>query len=1183
MSRLLSTAVICSWLALSASQAAGNPPDFNREVRPILSNHCFKCHGPDDKARKGKLRLDLGPDALLPAKSGDVAIVPGKADDSELVHRIDSTDEDEQMPPPSAKKALSAAQKDVLRRWIAGGAKYDAHWAFVAPKQPVLPSGAPTTHPIDALVRARLASEDLAPSPEADRATLLRRVSFDLVGLPPTPAELDAFLSDKTPEAYEKVVDRLLASPSYGERWARRWLDLARYSDTNGYEKDRERSVWPWRDWVIRAINADMPFDQFTIEQLAGDLLPNATPDQIVATGFHRNTMLNEEGGIDPLEFRFHAMTDRVATTGKTWLGLTVGCAQCHTHKFDPITHHEYFGIFAFLNNADEPDYDLPAPGAQAQREASEGRAAKLLAELPSRWPVEKATWKATPAVSFTTASGDQPKVLEDGSALFGAATAEKDVYTVTVDSDLAGIDRLRLETLADASLPAGGPGRVAHGNFVLTEVTVTAAAKGAPEATVPVKLVRAQADAEQVGMPASAAIDGDPATGWAVHSNTGKWNVSRTATFTFEKAVSFPAGTRFTVRLAQEYGQQHTIGRVRLSVGAPAQGTSSDRGEIVKAKFEEWLVRERARAIAWNPLKPVEAKSNSPLLTVQPDASVLASGDTTKSDTYDLKFHDVPRGITALRLEALPDASLPRHGPGLAYYEGPKGDFFMTNFAVTGDAQPLKIAKATESYAKNAMGGAPAGAAQAVDTDLQTGWSTSGREGEASEAVFAFSAPVAAREMNVQMSFGRHYAASLGKFRISVTTQPAGAEARDLPETIARALATPDALLTADARAKLREHFLLTAPELASAAAEIKQLRKPASHTTTLVLRERPSTNPRPTFLHHRGEYLEPKERVEPAVPAILNPLPAGAPRDRLTFARWLVSPDNPLTARVTVNRAWAAFFGRGLVKSVDDFGYQGDSPTHPELLDRLALEFIKQGWSMKKLHRLIVTSATYRQSSRTTPDLLARDPDNRLLARGPRARLEAEMIRDSALRVAGLLTEKVGGPSVRPPQPDGVTEVAYGGGKWNASSGPDRYRRSLYTFSKRTAPFALFTTFDAPSGDTCVAHRETSDTPLQALTVLNDVVFLEAAQALGKTIAAQPGDDAARIAELFRRAFARAPEASEQVASVQFLAKQRARFSAKELNPVALAGKEADPERAAWTALVRALFNTDEAITKG
>ncbi len=989
--------------AASQILRAAEAPDFNREVRPILSNYCFKCHGPDDKARKSKLRLDVREEALKPSKSGDHAIVPGKVEESELVTRIFSNDEDEVMPPPATKKELTLAQRDVLKRWVAAGAKYDTHWAFIAPRQAAVPQirnlQSAIRNPIDAFVFSKLESEGLAPSPEADPITLCRRLYLDLTGVPPTPEEADAFVESATrnpQSAIESLADLLLSSPKYGERWARRWLDLARYADTNGYEKDRNRSIWPWRDWVIRALNADMPFDQFTIEQLAGDLLPNATPDQIVATGFHRNTMLNEEGGIDPLEFRFHAMTDRVATTGVTWLGLTVGCAQCHTHKFDPIQHREYYSMMAFLNNADEPDYDLPAPDAAARENANAEKLAKLLAELPGKWPA----------------------------------------------------------------------------------------------------------------------------------------------------------------------------------------------GESVDAKFAGWLARERGRTVAWTVLRPAEAKSTMPLLTVQPDGSIFGSGDITKADTYELKFANVPRGVTAVRLEALPDDRLPNHGPGMTFYEGPKGDFFMGEFQMGADGQAVKFGKATETFAKNSMGGAPATAALAIDGDPQTGWSASGREGQESDAVFRLAAPLGeARDLSLKMMFGRHYACSLGRFRISVTTDPRDTAAREIPDEIERLLTIDDAKLSADQRGKLREHFLLTAPELAAARAEIDNLRKPSASATTLVLRERPPENPRATFIHNRGEFLQPTDRVEPGVFAFLPPLPQGAKPDRLAFARWLVSPENPLTARVTVNRQWAILFGRGLVRTTEDFGYQGEPPSHPELLDWLAVEFVKQGWSLKKLHRLIVTSATYRQSSRVTPELLVNDAENKRLARGPRGRMDAEMIRDATLRAAGLLSEKIGGPSVHPPQQEGVSEVAYGSPKWTASTGEDRYRRGLYTFAKRTAPYAMLTTFDAPTGEACIARRDVSNSPLQALTLLNDVVFVEAAQALGKTFASQPGSVAERIVSLFRRVLTRPPAADETALLAKFFAAQKARFVSNELDAKAVAGEAPGDanERAAWTALARAIFNLDESVTKG
>jgi len=480
-------------------------------------------------------------------------------------------------------------------------------------------------------------------------------------------------------------------------------------------------------------------------------------------------------------------------------------------------------------------------------------------------------------------------------------------------------------------------------------------------------------------------------------------------------------------------------------------------------------------------------------------------------------------------------------------------------------------------------MGGTPVSAKLATDGDPQTGWNCAGAMGEEHEAVFVLSQAVQAQQLAVKMMFGRHYASSLGRFRISVTSDPRGADARELGQEVEDLLLISDRDLTDAQRGKLRESFLLNAPEIAEQAKKVRDARKPATYETTLVMRERPTENPRPTFIHNRGEYTQPTDRVEPDVPGFLNPLPAGSTHDRLAFARWLASPDNPLTARVTVNRAWAAFFGKGIVKTTEDFGYQGDPPSHRELLDWLAVEFMKQGWSMKKLHRLIVTSATYRQTSKVTPELLAKDSEDRLLSRYPRTRLEAEEIRDGVLQAAGLLTLKMGGPPVRPPQADGVSDVAYGNPKWEASGGEDRYRRSLYTYVKRTAPFALYNTFDAPTGESCIPRRDVSNTPLQALTLLNDVTFVEAAQALGKVLATRIGSDEERIAEAYERLLSRKPRESELPRLREFVQAQRARFGSGELDAKAFAGKEADAERAAWTALARALFNLDEAVTKG
>ena len=1160
----LTQAVTLLLLVLTPSRlfAAPAAPDFTREVRPIHSRHSFKCHGPDETTRKAKLRLDERDSALKPAKSGAVALVPGKPEASELIARIVTDDPDEIMPPPSTKVPLTAAEKDILQRWVKAGGEYKAHWAFVPPTAVAPPQVNDTSWPrtpLDRFVLSRLEKEKLRPAPPADPYTLIRRVSYDLTGLPPTPEEADAFAANPTDAAYEALVDRLLSSPLYGERWGRRWLDLARYADTNGYEKDRNRSIWPWRDWVIRALNDDMPFDRFTIEQFAGDLLPNPTRDQIIATGFHRNTMLNEEGGIDPLEFRFHAMTDRVATTGTAWLGLTLGCAQCHTHKYDPIQHREYYGVMAFLNNADEPDFDLPEPGWEAKHKARLAQAAQILADLPNRLPVGTRSWTTPKLVSATSASGETPALLEDQSALFAGTTPEHDTYTLVVETDASGTDALRLETLADDRLPAKGPGRVKHGNFVLSEITVTAAPKSNPTASQPVTLTRAEADIEQSGFPIAHAIDGNTSSGWAIHNGDGALGNPHWASFQFDKPVSFPGGTRFTIRLDHRSASHHLVGRPRISLAEPSPDSPSiaeRRREVITRRFEEWLAKERSRTVQWTPLRPHSATSNLPLLTVEADDAVFVSGDITKLDTYDLGFRTSLRGITAVRLEALPDDRLPRHGPGLAYYEGPKGDFFMTEFTLTANGTPVKFGKPTASYARNNFG-STASAGMATDGDPQTGWSTAGREGERHVAIFPLETPLAdGGELSLRMLFGRHYACSLGRFRISVTTAPGEILARDFPDGIEDLLLIPDAQLTAAQRQSLMDMFLLAQPEFAKARDEISRLRKPPTHTTTLVFRERPSGNTRPTFLHKRGEYLQPTDRIDPSVLSAVAPFPPELPVNRLGFARWLVSSNNPLTARVTVNRQWQAFFARGIVRTTEDFGLQGEAPSHPELLDWLAIEFMKQGWSLKKLHRLIVLSATYRQSSRVPADVAALDPDNHLLSRGPQVRLEAEIIRDAALRASGLLSAKMGGPGVYPPQPAGVTDVAYGGGAWNASEGEDRHRRSVYTFTKRTAPFAMFNTFDAPTGESCIARRDVSNTPLQALTLLNDVFFMEASQAMGRLLATQPGSDQERIRIAFRRCLTRPPAPAELDVLTRFLQTQRSRFTSGQLDPAPVAG---------------------------
>lgn len=1020
---------------LSGAEA---PPSFARDIRPILTATCFACHGPDEEHREADLRLDVREVALDFA-----AIVPGEPDESELVRRVFSDDADERMPPPDSGHSLTDTQKELLRRWIAAGAKYERHWAFVPPQRPPLPDVNETKNAdwprneIDAFVLARLEVEGPPPSPEADRLALVRRLYLDLIGLPPSPEEADAFAEDDDPQAYEKLVDRLLASEHYGEHWARQWLDLARYADTNGYEKDRPRSIWPYRDWVIDAINDDMPFDEFTIHQLAGDMLPVPPPakgsggvdasdnpdadtvqallaNRQIATGFHRNTMLNEEGGIDPLEFRFYAMVDRVATTGTVWMGLTTGCAQCHSHKYDPLSHTDYYRLMALLNNADEPDLIVRDPQIEQRRRQLQEQIAELEAALPEQFP---------------PASGDGP------------------------------IEERRRKNL--------------------------------------------------------------------------------------------------------------------------------------EAKFDQWLEKKRAEAVKWTTLRPVAMETNLPRLELLDDGSIFSTGDITKRDVFTLRFRldEEQPPITALRLEVLPDDRLPARGPGRAYYEGRQGDFFLSELTAKTNDRPVAFASASHSYGKISIGSGNANAENVFDGNGSTGWSTAGGEGRPHQLVLNLKQPLqASGELEITLVFERHFAASLGRFRFAAASYEEPAKAKALPVEVEALLTRAPDALSEDDLARLRHYFLGVTPELADARKKIDQLRqRMPEFPTTLVVQERPADNPRPTFRHHRGEYLSPKEEVTPGVPAFLPPLPEDAPANRLSFARWLVSERNPLVGRVVVNRAWQSFFGQGLVRTPGDFGTQGELPTHPELLDWLAVQFTTPtegagfGWSRKRLHRLIVTSATYRQSSRVSHELLQRDPQNRLLARGPRFRVDAEVVRDIMLVASGLLSRKIGGPSVYPPQPQSVTGLAYGNFKWQPSQGADRYRRSLYTFKKRTAPFAAFAVFDAPTGENCTARRNRSNTPLQSLTLLNDEMFLEMARAMAKNAVTQIESPEARATYMFRTLLTRPPREGELSQLVEFQQAQLKRLQAGELDAAKILGeRKSTAELASWFLVARALMNLDETITK-
>jgi hypothetical protein len=908
------------------------------------------------------------------------------------------------------------------------------HWAFVAPVRPALPAvrnDAWARGPIDRFVMARLEQEGLAPSPEADRATLIRRLSLDLVGLPPTPEDVDAFVADARPDAVERLVDRLLASVHYGERWARVWLDAARYADSDGFEKDKSRVVWFYRDWVIGALNRDLPYDRFIIEQIAGDLLPDASQDQRVATGFLRNSMLNEEGGVHPEQFRMEAMFDRMDAIGKSVLGLTIQCAQCHNHKFDPLPQEDYYRIFAFLNDSHEGAITVYTPEEQMRRAEILRKIGEIEEEFRHRAPdapQQMAAWEermragqpewtvVRPEVELISTGGQKYLPLEDGSLLAQSYAPTQHRVEMTVRVDASPITGFRLELLTDPNLPHGGPGRSIFGTCALTEFEVAVAPGDGPEQRKSVKIARATADVnppeaplapvfdnksgkKRVTGPIEYAIDGKDETAWGIDVGPGRRNQPRQAVFIPEAPIAHPSGTWVTFYLKQNHG-------------------------------------------GWN-------------------------SDDNQSN-------------------------------------------------------------------------------------------------------------------------------NLGRLRLSITTSPEPA-ADPLPAAAREALGVVPDRRTPAQQAALFGAWRATVPEWKEANERIEELWKGHPEGTTQPVLQR-RADPRATSLLKRGNFLEPVKEVLPGTPAFLHPFPPDAPPTRLGLARWLASRDSPTTARSLVNRVWQTLFGLGLVVTSEDLGTQSEPPSHPELLDWLSVEFMERGWSLKSLVRTIVTSATYRQSSKVSPALLARDAYNRLLARGPRLRLDAEIVRDAALSAAGLLNPKVGGPSVFPPLPSFLTQppASYGPKIWPEEKGPDRYRRALYTFRYRSIPYPALQAFDAPNGDFSCVRRTRSNTPIQALVTLNEPIFVECARGLARiALERRAADESERLAWAFRRCAARAPTSEEAGVLADFLRRQEERFGAEGADPWALAADDpkgppplpegVTPARAAaWTALARVLLNLDETITK-
>lgn len=1020
-----------------AARAATNPPipekiQFNRDVRPILSESCFACHGFDKNKRKADLRLDTKAGLLTKLENG-TPIIPGKPAESLLFTKVTTKDADELMPPPESKKPrLTERQAAILKKWIEQGADWEDHWSFTPVRKPEIPAVKDAKwvrNPIDAFILARLEKEGLKPSPEADKVTLIRRVTLDLTGLPPTQKEVDDFVGDQSSDAYEKVVDRLLTSVRCAERLTMDWLDAARYADTHGYHIDSGRDMTRWREWVIESFHQNKPYDQFTVEQLAGDLLPNATLDQKIASGFNRNHMVNFEGGAFPEEYRTAYVLDRVNTTGTVWLGLTVGCTQCHDHKFDPITQKEYYQLFAYFNNNPEKGLDgqagnavpfIATPSAE-QKKQIESLSAKI-AELEKKFtdPLPEAdaaqgewektlpkdvspvvAWKPAEAADIRSQNGATMKQLQDRSILVSERNTNKDVYSISLSpGELKQITGVRLEALPDKSLNAGGPGRSENGNFVLTGVQIGIARSGS-KADKPLPISAASASFTQRTFSVESTFSPKHAPGWAIYPEAGK---SHEAIFELASPAKIEADQRVVVTLEFKSGfPQHQLGHFRLSL---TDGAS-----------------------------PAKAGSS--------------------------------RGMTAI-------------------------------------------------------------------------------------------------------------------------------------------FATPAEKRTEAQKARLRDYFRKSVwPEgkaLLDQLGEAKKAKDAAEKTvpSTMVMQE--MEKPRDTFVLIRGAYDKPGEKVTPGVPAFLPPLPKDAPPNRLSLARWIVDRQNPLTSRVTVNRYWQMIFGTGIVKTTEDFGSQGELPSHPELLDYLAAEFVDQGWDVRRLIRSYVTSSTYRQSSTITPQLLAKDPENRLLARGTRYRLSAETIRDQALAAAGLLDPRVGGASVSPYQPPGLWEELMSrgdGAKWTAqvytqSHGADLYRRTMYTFWKRTCPPPTLMTFDAPDREVCTVRRARTNTPLQALVLMNDPTYVEASRKLAERALTEPpvnADVAQRINFAFRQVVARSPRPQELAVLQEVLKKQQAKFATDKAaaeNLLKVGESPRDPkldagELASWATMCGVILNLDEVVTRG
>lgn len=1149
--------------------------DFNRDVKPFYSERCYHCHGPDEKARKAKLRLDLRDDAVR-ARDGTFPVNPKHPDASEVMKRITATDPDEVMPPPKDGKPLTAREIEIMKKWIVQGAPYAEHWAFVKPVKAALPqiandksqpsgarqiaagdpkgeAGGPsqTASPIDEFISARLAENGLMLSPEADRNTLVRRVALDLTGLPPSPDEVNTFVSDARPEAYEKMVDHFLAKPAYGERWARVWLDIARYADSAGYGSDPLRmNIWPYRDWVINAFNRNLPYDVFTLEQLAGDLLPDATEQQIVATAFHRNTMTNTEGGTDDEEFRVAAVKDRIALTVQAWMGLTMGCAQCHSHKFDPISQQEYYQFYAIFNQTEDSDKGDESPTMPYPTADQRGKMSALKSEIadlerrmnaPASPELERelaawepkvlrpVAWDVLKPQSAVASSKAEVELNEDGTFFAVGNNPPGETLTVKVRTPAQGITAFRLEALTDDRLPEKGPGRADNGNAVLDEFRVTASPL--PANAVRGRFVRVELSGKQRIL---SLAEVQVFSGGQNIAATGKASQSGTAS-------GGDAQRAIDGNTDGDYFKSNSVTHT-----APAENPwwELDLGSD----------RDLEQVVLWNRTDgTVGSRLNGAKL------SVLDAGR---------------RPLFSKVIEKAPAKS---------------GSYALSNSRV------MKLQNATADYEQQGFD-----AGRAIDGAKETGWAFGGAEGRPHVIVFECEQPVGdGREIEltfeiVQGSVERH---NLGRIRLSATTQPL--PVRELSPEIRAILAEPANVRSEAGKKSLLAYYQPQSKIFADTKRQLDLKRAALAAIKPLglpVMKELAKDKQRETHLLNKGSFLDPGPKMEPALLKSFHRVPEAKP-SRVTVAQWLTSRDNPLTARVAVNRLWAQLFGIGIVETEEDFGTQGALPSHPELLDWLAVEFMDLRWDMKALLKEIVVSATYRQSSKASAAAARVDSRNRLLSHYPRRRLDAEQVRDQALALSGLLSPKTGGPSVYPPQPDGLWRAAFNGQRsWETSTGEDRYRRGLYTFWRRTVPYPSMATFDAPSRENSTMRRVPTNTPLQAFVTLNDPAFFEMAQALAGRLLREGGDSAESRAKFGLELCLARPATEQQVAALAQLCRQETEnFKAKPDDARKLSTSATLPagkglpgnldvaETAAWVEVANVLLNLDRVLTKG